>query len=49
MNDTFHVFSQLTHYREKAEVASSDLAAEKIKTSTLKNEVQVKILNKFHK
>ncbi|XP_046847870.1 coiled-coil domain-containing protein 170-like isoform X2 [Xenia sp. Carnegie-2017] len=42
MNDTFHVPLQLTHYREKAEVASSDLAAEKIKTSTLKNEVQVK-------
>ncbi|XP_028398523.1 coiled-coil domain-containing protein 170-like [Dendronephthya gigantea] len=32
---------QLTHYREKAEMASTDLAGEKIRTSTLQDEGRV--------
>lgn len=32
---------QVSHYREKADTCQSDLAAEKIKTSTLQEEVCV--------
>lgn len=37
------IFFKLTHYREKAEMASTDLAGEKIRTSTLQDEVGKKM------
>ena len=45
--DREHVTTQLSHYRQAAETAQTDLAAEKVATDSLQKEVQYLNINMY--